>query len=195
MDQAQGASDRARAAGADRYVATHTVATDAMKARETPSHNAATSPPALNEALDSREHAQNAARREGADAKRSSAPRSSATWRRSLRSCRGQHSLAAATRARVPRRVLTVHARAGGCRRKRKGGRSGEGRRLPVGERRTRCARANHAGSECPPAARNAVFATFPLASVLQFRQVSLKSPYLAHSPSSPSPRRRGTRV
>src|SRR6185503_9257652 len=79
---------------------------------------------------------------------------------------------------------------AGGRRRKRaKGGRSGEGRRLPVGEDgAARGAGANHAGNERPRTARCAVFATRPLASVLQFRQVSLTSPYSAHFPSSSSP-------
>src|SRR3979490_1988429 len=68
MDQAQGAIDAARAAGADRYAATeYTAATDALKR----SQDAVAQRDyrlALNEALDSREHAQNAAR-EGADTK------------------------------------------------------------------------------------------------------------------------------
>ena len=66
MDQAQGAIDAARAAGADRYATTeYNAATDALK-------NANTAVAqgdyrlALNYALESREHAQNSAR-EGAD--------------------------------------------------------------------------------------------------------------------------------
>jgi hypothetical protein len=62
MDQAQGAIDAARAAGADRYASTeYKAATDALKRAQ----DAVTQRDyrqALNEALDSREHAQNSAR-------------------------------------------------------------------------------------------------------------------------------------
>src|ERR1041384_1104727 len=62
MDQAQGAIDAARAAGADRYAATeYTAATDALK-RAQDAVAQRDYRQALNEALDSREHAQNAAR-------------------------------------------------------------------------------------------------------------------------------------
>ena len=68
MDQAQGAIDAARAAGADRYAATeYTAATDALK-RAQDAVAQRDYRQALNEALDSREHAQNAAR-EAADSK------------------------------------------------------------------------------------------------------------------------------
>jgi hypothetical protein len=66
IDQAQGAIDAARAVGADRYAATeYTAATDALKrAQEAVTQRDYRQ--ALNEALDSREHAQNSAR-EAAD--------------------------------------------------------------------------------------------------------------------------------
>jgi len=68
MDQAQGAIDAARAAGADRYAATeYSAATDALK-RAQDAVAQRDYRQALNEALDSREHAQNAAR-EAADSK------------------------------------------------------------------------------------------------------------------------------
>ena len=68
MDQAQGAIDAARAAGADRYAAAeYTAATDALK-RSQDAVAQRDYRQALNEALDSREHAQNAAR-EAADTK------------------------------------------------------------------------------------------------------------------------------
>ena len=68
MDQAQGAIDAARAAGADHYAATeYTAATDALK-RSQDAVGQRDYRQALNEALDSREHAQNAAR-EAADTK------------------------------------------------------------------------------------------------------------------------------
>ena len=66
MDQAQGAIDAARAAGADKYATTeYTAATDALK-RAQDAVAQRDYRQALNEALDSREHAQNAAR-EGAE--------------------------------------------------------------------------------------------------------------------------------
>ena len=68
MDQAQGAIDAARAAGADRYASTeYTAATDALK-RAQDAVAQRDYRQALNEALDSREHAQNAAR-EAAEAR------------------------------------------------------------------------------------------------------------------------------
>src|SRR5258705_3883210 len=69
MDQAQGAIDAARAAGADRYATSeYTAATDALK-RAQDAVAQRDYRQALNEALDSREHAQNAAR-EAADTKK-----------------------------------------------------------------------------------------------------------------------------
>jgi hypothetical protein len=106
MDQAQGAIDAARAAGADRYAATeYTAATDALKR----SQDAVAQRDyrlALNEALDSREHAQNAARA-GADTKaqlRAEVERDMAQIAALI--AEANTRLAAATRARVPRRVL-----------------------------------------------------------------------------------------
>jgi HAMP domain-containing protein len=62
MDQAQGAIDAARAAGADRYASgEYTAATDGLK-RAQDAVAQGDYRQALNEALDSREHAQNAAR-------------------------------------------------------------------------------------------------------------------------------------
>jgi len=62
MDQAQGAIDAARAAGADRYASgEYTAATDGLK-RAQDAVTQGDYRQALNEALDSREHAQNAAR-------------------------------------------------------------------------------------------------------------------------------------
>jgi len=106
MDQAQGAIDAARAAGADRYAATeYSAATDALKR----SQDAVAQRDyrlALNEALDSREHAQNAAR-EAADTKaqlRGEVERDMAQIAALI--AEANTRLAAATRARVPRRVL-----------------------------------------------------------------------------------------
>lgn len=103
MDQAQGAIDAARAAGADRYATTeYSAATEALK-----NANTAVSERdyrlALNHALDSREHAQNAAR-DAADAKahvRAEVDR--AVGDLTALVARGRAQLAAATRARVPR--------------------------------------------------------------------------------------------
>ena len=106
MDQAQGAIDAARAAGADRYATTeYSAATDALKR----SQDAVAQRDyrlALNEALDSREHAQNAAR-EAADTKaqlRGEVERDMAQIAALI--AEANTRLAAATRARVQRRVL-----------------------------------------------------------------------------------------
>ena len=67
MDQAQGAIDAARAAGADRYASTeYTAATGALK-RAQDAVTQGDYRQALNEALDSREHAQHAAREAAED--------------------------------------------------------------------------------------------------------------------------------
>lgn len=106
MDQAQGAIDAARAAGADRYAATeYTAATGALK-RSQDAVALRDYRQALNEALDSREHAQNAAR-EAADTKaqvRGEVERDMAQIAALI--AEANMRLAAATRARVPRRVL-----------------------------------------------------------------------------------------
>ena len=106
MDQAQGAIDAARAAGADRYAATeYTAATEALKrAQEAVAQRDYRQ--ALNEALDSREHAQNAAR-EAADSKaqlRGEVERDMAQIAALIAEANGR--LAAATRSRAPRRVV-----------------------------------------------------------------------------------------
>ncbi len=106
MDQAQGAIDAARAAGADRYAATeYNAATDALK-RAQDAVAQRDYRQALNEALDSREHAQNAAR-EAADTKaqvRAEVERDMAQIAALMAGANTR--LAAATRARVPGRVL-----------------------------------------------------------------------------------------
>jgi hypothetical protein len=106
MDQAQGAIDAARAAGADRYATTeYTAATDALK-RAQDAVGQRDYRQALNEALDSREHAQNAAR-EGADTRaqlRGEVERDMAQIAALI--AEANTRLAAATRSRTPRRVL-----------------------------------------------------------------------------------------
>jgi flagellar hook-basal body complex protein FliE len=106
MDQAQGAIDAARAVGADRYATTeYTAATDALK-RAQDAVAQRDFRQALNEALDSREHAQNAAR-EAADARaqlRGEVERDMAQIAALI--AEANTRLAAATRSRTPRRVL-----------------------------------------------------------------------------------------
>jgi len=106
MDQAQGAIDAARAVGADRYATTeYTAATDALK-RAQDAVGQRDYRQALNEALDSREHAQNAAR-EAADARaqlRGEVERDMAQIAALI--AEANTRLAAATRSRTPRRVL-----------------------------------------------------------------------------------------
>ena len=107
MDQAQGAIDAARAAGADRYATTEfeaataslTQANDAVAQRDYRL--------ALNHALESRDHAQNAAR-EAADTRariRGEVERSMAEVAGLLAQANG--AIAAAEKARIPRRTLT----------------------------------------------------------------------------------------
>ena len=106
MDQAQGAIDAARAVGADRYATPeYTAATDALK-RAQDAVAQRDYRQALNEALDSREHAQNAAR-EAADARaqlRGEVERDMAQIAALI--AEANTRLAAATRSRTPRRVL-----------------------------------------------------------------------------------------
>src|SRR5712691_4038296 len=102
MDQAQGAIDAARAAGADRYAATeYSAATDALKRAQD-----AVAQRDYRQALNSREHAQNAAR-EAADTKaqvRGEVERDMAQIAALI--AEANTRLAAATRARVSARVL-----------------------------------------------------------------------------------------
>jgi hypothetical protein len=106
MDQAQGAIDAARAAGADLYATTeYEAATTALK-NSNDAVAAGDYRLALNHALESREHAQNAAR----DAANTKA-RMRADLERELTEIdalivRGQAQIAAAQRARVPARLL-----------------------------------------------------------------------------------------
>ena len=106
MDQAQGAIDAARAAGADRYATTeYTAATDALK-RAQDAVGQRDYRQALQEALDSREHAQNAAR-EAADSKaqlRAEVERDMAQIAALI--AEANTRLAAASRSRIPRRTL-----------------------------------------------------------------------------------------
>jgi len=103
MDQAQGSIDAARAAGADRYATTeYSAATDALKNANT-AVAARDYRLALNYALESREHAQNAAR-DGADAKaRVRVEVDRAVGEITTLVTQGRTRLAAAERARVPR--------------------------------------------------------------------------------------------
>jgi hypothetical protein len=106
MDQAQGAIDAARAAGADQYAKTEY---DAATAALQNAHDAVAAGDyrlALNYALEGREHAQNAAR-DTADTK----ARMRSEIERTLTEvdalvARGQAQIAAAERARVPARLL-----------------------------------------------------------------------------------------
>ena len=106
MDQAQGAIDAARAAGADQYAVTeYTAATDALK-RSQDAVAQRDYRQALNEALDSREHAQNAAR-EAAEQRaqvRGEVERDMAQIAALIAEANSR--LAAAARARMPRRTL-----------------------------------------------------------------------------------------
>ena len=110
MDQAQGAIDAARAAGAERYAGTEYSA--AMMALKNSNDAAAARDYrlALNHALESREHAQNAAR-EAADTKaqvRAEVERSLAEIAALLAGARTR--MAAARRARAPSRLLRQSA-------------------------------------------------------------------------------------
>lgn len=110
MDRAQGAIDAARAAGAEQYA---TVEYSAATAALTSSHDAVAAGDyrlALNYALESHEHAQNAAR-ETADTK----ARMRAEVERTVTEITalvadGQTRIAAAGRAGVPRRLLAPAA-------------------------------------------------------------------------------------
>jgi len=106
MDQAQGAIDAARAAGADKYATSeYTAATDALK-RAQDAVAQRDYRQALNEALDSREHAQNSAR-EAADTRaqlRGEVERDMAQIASLI--AEANTRVAAATRSRTPRRVL-----------------------------------------------------------------------------------------
>ena len=106
MDQAQGAIDAAAAAGASRYATSeYSAATDALK-NATAAVAARDHRLALNYALDSREHAQNAARA-AADAKASvrvEVDRAMAEITTLVK--QGRLRLATAERARPPSRLL-----------------------------------------------------------------------------------------
>src|ERR1041384_3258711 len=111
MDQAQGAIDAARAAGADRYASGEfTAATDALK-RAQDAVTQGDYRQALNEALDSREHAQNAAR-EAAETRaqlRGEVERDMAQIAALI--AEANTRLAAANRTRTPRRVIDTSRR------------------------------------------------------------------------------------
>jgi len=106
MDQAQGAIDAARAAGADKYAATEfAAATDTLK-QATDAAALRDYRMALNRALESREHAQNAAR-EAAETRarvRGEVERSMAEIAGLL--AQANLRLTEAERARVPRQTL-----------------------------------------------------------------------------------------
>jgi flagellar biosynthesis regulator FlaF len=110
MDQAQGAIDAALATGADKYATTeYSAATDALK-NANDAVAARDYRLALNYALESHEHAQNAAR-DAADAKaRTRVEVDRAVAELATLVAQGRTRLAAAERARVPRRLLTQPA-------------------------------------------------------------------------------------
>jgi hypothetical protein len=112
MDQAQGAIDAARAAGADRYAteeltAATTSLTAAKQAVDQRDYRLA-----LNHALESREHAQNAARisAETQGKLRAEVDRTSLEVTALLAQAKGR--LSTAEKSRVPRRVITDTRRA-----------------------------------------------------------------------------------
>lgn len=106
IDQAQGAIDAARAAGGERYAATEYAAATASLKGANDAVAQSDYRLALNHALESREHAQNAAR-EAADGK----ARIGAEVERTMAEIAGllaqaNTQIAAAQRARVPARLL-----------------------------------------------------------------------------------------
>jgi hypothetical protein len=106
MDQAQGAIDAARAAGADRYAATEYEAATTALDNANGAVTAGDYRLALNYALESREHAQNAAR-DAADTKarmRSELEQTLAQIDSLI--AQGRAQITAAERARVPARLL-----------------------------------------------------------------------------------------
>jgi hypothetical protein len=106
MDQAQGAIDAARAAGADRYATTEYAAANDALARARQAVTGRDYRQALNDALESREHARNAARA-AADTKaqlRSSVERSMAEIAALL--AEGTARVQAARKAKVALRTL-----------------------------------------------------------------------------------------
>jgi hypothetical protein len=108
MDQAQGAIDAARAAGADRYATTEFEAATASLKLADGAVAQRDYRLALNHALESRDHAQNAAR-EAADNRariRGEVERSMAEVAGLLAQANG--ALTAAEKTRVPRRTLTA---------------------------------------------------------------------------------------
>ena len=112
MDQAQGAIDAARAAGADRYATSEYKAATEALTRAQAAVVQRDYRLALNEALDSREHAQSAAR-EAADTKaqlRAEVEREMAEI--AILTAQANTRLAAATRARVSARTLDAQRRA-----------------------------------------------------------------------------------
>ena len=111
MDQAQGAIDAAKAAGAEKYATTEYSAAETALKNANQAVTAGDYRLALNAALESREHAQNAAR-EAADSKariRGEVERSMAEIATLMAQANTRRS--AAQRARVPARILAESAR------------------------------------------------------------------------------------
>jgi hypothetical protein len=107
MDQAQGAIDAARAAGAEQYATTEYSAAETALKNANDAVGAGDYRLALNYALESREHAQNAAR-EAADTKarvRAEVERTMADIAALMAQANTRR--AAAARNRIPRRVIT----------------------------------------------------------------------------------------
>jgi hypothetical protein len=112
MDQARGAIDAARAAGADRYAADEFTAATASLTAATQAVDQRDYRLALNHALESREHAQNAARisAETQGKLRAEVDRTSLEVTALLAQAKGR--LSTAEKSRVPRRVITDTRRA-----------------------------------------------------------------------------------
>ena len=112
MDQAQGAIDAARAAGAERYAAEEFTAATASLTAATQAVDQRDYRLALNHALESREHAQNAARlsAETQGKLRAEVDRAIEEVTHLLAQANGR--LTTAEKTRVPRRVLTDTRRA-----------------------------------------------------------------------------------
>jgi hypothetical protein len=112
MDQAQGAIDAARAAGAERYAAEELTAATTSLTAATQAVDQRDYRLALNHALESREHAQNAARLSAETQGKLRAEVDRATEEVTQLLAQANGRLTTAEKTRVPRRVLTDTRRA-----------------------------------------------------------------------------------
>ena len=112
MDQAQGAIDAARAAGAERYATEEFTAATASLTAATQAVDQRDYRLALNHALESREHAQNAARISAETQGKLRAEVDRATMEVTVLLTQANGRLATAEKTRLPRRLLTDTRRA-----------------------------------------------------------------------------------